>query len=58
MEFELQAAVGRANATRSGGCPASPVASAMISPSVCFYAADSYTRISAEGRFQAVASGK
>jgi hypothetical protein len=30
----------------------------MISPSVCFYAADSYTRISAEGQLQAVASGK
>jgi hypothetical protein len=43
--------------TLSGGSLASPVASAVTSPSDRFYVSDPYSRINAEGQLKAAASG-
>src|SRR3954468_6832268 len=48
----------RSNATRRGGALASPVASAINSPSDRRYVPDPFNRISAEGQLKAAASGK
>src|SRR5215213_7913220 len=48
----------RSNATRRGGALASPVASAITSPSDRCYVYDPFSRISAEGQLKAAASGK
>jgi hypothetical protein len=48
----------RSHATRSGGCWASPVASAIPRPPVCVCAPDARTRISAAGQQRARLYGK